>query len=99
MKRNKGFTMLEMLFVIGVIMVLMLLIIPEISSKTEIVRDKGCEALLSVIDSQILLFEINEGYLPSSVSELQQKGYITQKQTVCPNKQSIYISNGSAHAS
>lgn len=97
MKQKRGFTLVEMLFVISIVMVLMLLVIPTVTKKTDGIKEKGCEALVDVINAQIQLFEINEGYLPGSVSELVSKGYIEDKQARCPSGQAIYISGGEAY--
>lgn len=95
--KKQGFTLIEMMVVLGIIMVLMLLVIPNVTSKNDVIKDKGCEALIDVIDAQIQLFEISEGYLPSSVQELIDKGYLTAKQGVCPNGKGIGISRGQAY--
>lgn len=96
MKRH-GFTLVEMLFVISIVMVLMLLVIPTVTKKTDGIKEKGCEALIDVINAQIQLFEINEGYLPSSVDDLVRGGYIEDRQSRCPNGKSIGISSGEAY--
>lgn len=95
---KKAFTLVEMLFVLSIVMVLMLLVIPQVTQKTAKVKDRGCEALLDVIDAQIQLFEINEGRLPSSVSELIAENYIDENQGVCPNGKNIAISQGQAYS-
>lgn len=97
-KRVLGFTLVEMMFVISIIVVLMLLVIPGVTSKTAMVKEKGCQALVDVIDAQIQLYEINEGHLPSNVSDLINAGYIEASQGVCPNGSAISISNGQAYA-
>lgn len=93
---KKGFTLVEMLFVLSIIMILMLLVIPQVTTKTASIKEKGCEALIDVIDAQIQLFDINEGHLPTSIHELINKGYIDEKQSICPDGRSIYISRGQA---
>lgn len=95
---KKAFTLVEMLFVLSIIMMLMLLVIPQVTKKTASVKEKGCEALLDVIDAQIQLYEINEGHLPSSISELISQGYLEEKQGVCPNGQNIGISQGQSYS-
>ena len=82
---RRAFTLVEMLFVLSIVMILMLLVIPQVT-------------LLDVIDAQIQLYEINEGDLPSSVSDLIRGGYIDEKQGVCPNGKNISISHGQAYS-
>lgn len=94
--RKKGFTLIELLVVLSIVMMLMLLVIPNVTSKLSDIREKGCEALIRVINSQIQLYEINEGKLPSSMSQLINSGYIEESQSKCPNGNSISISFGEA---
>lgn len=96
MRKQKGFTLIELLVVVSIIMMIMLLVIPNVTSKLKGIKEKGCEALLSVINSQIQLFEINEGYLPSSLNDLIEEGYITEKQAICPTGGTITIISGEA---
>ena len=56
MKNNKaGFTLIEMIFCISVILVILLLVIPNVTSKNDVVKGKGCEAQVEVVNSQIIL--------------------------------------------
>ena len=49
MKNNKaGFTLIEMIFCISVILVILLLVIPNVTSKNNVVKGKGCEAQLLI---------------------------------------------------
>lgn len=97
---KKGFTLIEMVFVVSVILIIMLLVIPNVTNKHKIIKEKGCEAQLEVINSQIILYEIEKGKLPSSISDLTsgKNPYITQKQAICPNGNKIYIHDGQAYA-
>lgn len=97
-KKRAGFTLIEMLMVLSIVMILMLLVIPQVTKKTASVKDKGCEALIDVIDAQIQLYEINEGQLPSDIDDLISEGYIEEKQGVCPNGKGIYIHQGQAYS-
>ena len=95
---RRAFTLVEMLFVLSIVMILMLLVIPQVTQKLAGVKEKGCDALLDVIDAQIQLYEINEGNLPGSVSDLIRGGYIDEKQGVCPNGKNISIIHGQAYS-
>ena len=55
MKNKNAFTLLEMMIVLLIITVILLITLPNIQQKEKIIRAKGCESLLSIIDSQILL--------------------------------------------
>ena len=89
---KKGFTLIEMIFCISVILVILLLVIPNVTSKNTVVKNKGC-------DAQILLYEIENGELPTSISDLTggTHPYLTEKQGICPNGKSISIDDGQAY--
>ncbi len=96
---RKGFTLIEMIFCISVILIILLLVIPNVTNKNSIVKDKGCEAQIEVVNSQILLYEIENGELPISISDLTSGDhpYLTEKQGICPNGKDISISDGQAY--
>ena len=96
---KKGFTLIEMVFVVSVILIIMLLVIPNVTNKHSLIKEKGCEAQLEVINAQIILYEIENGKLPSKISELYEgkNAYITKKQSICPNGKNIYIKDGQAY--
>lgn len=93
---KKGFTVLEMIIVLSVISLVFLITLPNIQQKNEIIQHKGCLALSSVVDSQILLFELENEYTPSSIDELIQEGYLKEGQDRCPNGDRIEIVDGQA---
>lgn len=102
MFRNKtyaGFTLIEMIFCISIILIILLLVIPEVTSKNKMIKEKSCDAQLEVVNSQIILYEIEHGELPTSISQLTSgtHPYLKEKQTVCPSGLSIAISEGEAY--
>lgn len=97
MKKN-GFTILEMMVVLLVMAVLLLVTIPNIRHKEEIIRTKGCEALVDIVNSQIMLFEIEENRTPNNVQEMIDLGYLQENQAECPDHRKVVIINGQAKA-
>ena len=65
MKTKNAFTLLEMMIVLLIITIILLITLPNITQKETIIREKGCKSLLSVIDSQILLYQIEKDEVPS----------------------------------
>ncbi|MBP1969741.1 competence protein ComGC [Virgibacillus natechei] len=98
LKNNKGFTLIEMLIVLMVISVLIILFVPNLSDRSGDVHDKGCEALVKVVQAQVELYELEEGSTPD-IAELLDKGYITEDQDECSNGGTLSISNGTVTAS
>ena len=100
-KKENGFTLIEMIFCISVILVILLLVIPEVTSKNRIVKEKSCDAQIEVVNSQIVLYEIEHGELPTSMSQLTSGShpYLKEKQAVCPSGLAIQINDGEAYVS
>ena len=94
---KKGFTVLEMVLVLSVISLIFLITLPNIQQKNEIIRHKGCEALTKVVDSQILLYELENLDSPSSIDDLIADGYLNEGQDRCPNGDRIEIIDGQAN--
>lgn len=95
---KKAFTILEMIIVLTIVALLFLLTLPNIQQKKEIIDNNGCESLVEVVNSQILLYEVDHIESPSSIDVLIEEGYLKESQRVCPNGKEIYISAGEAHA-
>lgn len=91
LKNNRGFTLVEMLVVMLIITVLLLLIIPNITKQTDNVHSKGCDALVSVVQAQTDAYHLEFGTYPSTIEELENKGYIESEQTKCHNDQQLTI--------
>ncbi|WP_047984142.1 competence type IV pilus major pilin ComGC [Ornithinibacillus californiensis] len=89
-KNQKGFTLIEMLVVLMIVSVLMILIIPNLGSKSKDVQSKGCEALVSVVQTQIDAFYLESYTYPVSLEELVEKDYIRENQMQCSNKNLDY---------
>ncbi|MDY0405588.1 competence type IV pilus major pilin ComGC [Virgibacillus sp. 179-BFC.A HS] len=68
-RNQKGFTLIEMLVVLMIISVLIILIVPNITKRTGNVNEKGCEALVSVVQSQVEAYRLDENKLPSKLDD------------------------------
>lgn len=97
---KQGFTLIEMIFCLSVILVILLLVVPNVTSKNKLVKEKGCLAQVEVVNSAITLYEIETGELPTSMSQLTsgESPYLKQEQATCPNGAVITISDGQAYA-
>lgn len=92
----KGFTVLEMILVLTIIMIVFLLTLPNIQQKRSIVNNKGCEVLKEVVNSQILMYQLETGDSSVTMDDLINEGYLKESQRTCPNGSEIYIENGQA---
>ncbi|HLR66446.1 competence type IV pilus major pilin ComGC [Virgibacillus alimentarius] len=94
LKNNKGFTLIEMLIVLMIISVLIILIVPNLGGKSKEVNDKGCDALVSVVQAQVDAYYLDNGNYPLSLDVLKSANYITEDQTTCPNKKKLGYADG-----
>lgn len=92
--------MIEMIFCISIILVMLLLVIPNVTSKNNVIKEQSCKAQLEVINSQILMYEIEYGNIPTNISDLTsgENPYLKENQVTCPSGISIYIRDGQAYA-
>ncbi|HEL1749477.1 TPA: prepilin-type N-terminal cleavage/methylation domain-containing protein [Streptococcus suis] len=77
--KKKAFTLVEMLVVLGIISLLLLLFVPNLSKQKDAVQEKGNAAVVKVVESQMELYELEHDE-EATVADLQAKGYITDKQ-------------------
>lgn len=98
-KHENGFTLIEMLIVLTIISVLIILIVPNLGKSNQEVHQQGCDALVSVVQSQVYLYHLEKGYYPDEISDLVDDHYIREDQVQCANGKSLSISdNGEVDA-
>ncbi|SFD53768.1 type II secretion system protein C (GspC) [Lentibacillus persicus] len=95
---QRGFTLIEMLIVLMIISVLIILIVPNLGDKSEEVYDKGCSALVSVVQAQADAYYIEEKARPS-LKDLLDNDYITEDQQTCPDGTGLSIDIDSGEVS
>jgi competence protein ComGC len=78
-KRRLAFTLVEMLIVLLVISILILLFVPNLSAQRSVIDDKGNDAIVKVVETQIELFQLNENRMPTR-QELIDGNYVTEEQ-------------------
>ena len=94
--KSKGFTMLEMLIVLSIVAVLFTITLPNIQKRMESVREKGCNALIEVVNTSILQYELDNGEVVDSIDTLVDEGYLKESQTKCMDGSEIIIVDGQA---
>ncbi|HEM6182688.1 TPA: competence protein ComG [Streptococcus suis] len=68
-----------MLVVLGIISLLLLIFVPNLSQEKDAIQKKGNAAVIKVVESQMELYEL-EHDKEATVADLQADGYITEKQ-------------------
>lgn len=90
MKRNKvkkeaGFTLIEMMIVMLVISVLLIVTIPNVAKHNSNINNKGCEAFEKMVQAQVQAYRIENNKIPT-VAELKTDGYLNNEAKGCPGK-------------
>lgn len=78
-KKVKGFTLIEMLVVLGIISILLLLFVPNLSNQKEAIQKKGDAAIVKIVESQMDIYELDHGVRPTA-EELYIQQMITEDQ-------------------
>ncbi|MBF0780553.1 MULTISPECIES: competence type IV pilus major pilin ComGC [unclassified Granulicatella] len=98
LKSKQAFTLLEMLVVLFIVAILMLLVVPNIGAKRERIDKQGTQALASVIQTQVELYELENKNQSVSLDALVEGGYLSHKQAEEALERHISIS-GDGHVS
>ncbi len=84
MKMGKGFTLIELMAVIAIILLLASIMIPNIVKNVERGREAKAAADIDILVKAVSLFQIDNGRLPNPLSELWnttgQGPYISSEQ-------------------
>lgn len=91
-KKQKAFTLVEMLVVLGIISILLLLFVPNLAKQKGEVKQSGDAAVVKVVESQKSLYELKHGKQPT-VGELVAEDYISQKQADTYNEYQANAAN------
>lgn len=104
LKNERGFTLVEMLLVMLVITVLLLIMIPNVTKNTSVIGEKGCDALISMVEAQMQAYRLDTGENVATIDELNTPDYLEDRfddtdTLKCPNGSVITIVNNKATAS
>ncbi|MFT8328182.1 MAG: competence type IV pilus major pilin ComGC [Oenococcus oeni] len=78
--KKQSFTLIEMAIVLFIISLLMLLILPNLNNQRKKAENTQAEAMVSVIQTQVDLYENDNDDKNVTYSELLSKKYLTEKQ-------------------
>ncbi|ETY73809.1 competence type IV pilus major pilin ComGC [Lactiplantibacillus fabifermentans] len=90
---RKGFTLLEMVVVLGIIALLMLIVIPNLNASRQRAETKRNEALTKVVNGQAAMYlNDNPGKKSVTVDQLFEAHYLTESQKNQASDQQIKVS-------
>lgn len=73
MKAKNGFSLLEMIMVVGIILILTTIAVPKFSSASKNAKIAKIQADIHVISNAAAMYEIDNGAYPQTVAELAVK--------------------------
>ena len=94
LKKEEGFTLIEMLIVLLIISILLIIIIPNISKQSETVKSTGCQAQVKMVAGQVEAYTLKHDAKPNSINDLVSDGFIKENQFTCKSGQNIVLNNG-----
>ena len=97
MKREKGFTLIEMLIVLFIISVLILVTVPNVTKHFASIDKKGCDAYISMVQAQVESYRIDYLKYPT-LKQLEEAGYLKENGT-CPNGNPVVIDSKTGEVS
>lgn len=92
LKKEHGFTLIEMMIVLLVITVLLIITIPNVTQHNSKINTKGCDAFVQMVQAQVQAYEMDHKKFPASIDELADEGYLSENQMSCQNGDKIVIS-------
>ena len=85
LSRKKGFTLVELLIVVLILAALAAIAVPRIGQSAANARRRACETNISIMNSQIELYEANEGVAPGVIGDVTGNvNYFPDGAPVCP---------------
>lgn len=98
MKRQRGFTLLEMSIVLFIISLLILIMLPNLAAQRKHATGTHRQAMTAVVQTQIDLYKNDTGENVVDYGRLQRNDYLTASQVAKARKQHIVIVGGRAVA-
>lgn len=92
-KRQRAFTLIEMVIVVAIIATLVLLISPNLLAQKDRADEQTNDAFTTTIQSQVELYEENTGKKPASFQKMVDDHYLTQKQGKQAEEKKLAISD------
>ncbi|HEX6923667.1 MAG TPA: competence type IV pilus major pilin ComGC [Bacillales bacterium] len=84
LKKEAGFTLIEMMIVLMIISILLLIAVPNMVKNNSLVKEKTCESTIDLLQSQVEAYAMeHDGQMPQSLDVLKEQGYVDRVK--CPD--------------
>lgn len=94
--RRRAFTLLEMAIVLFIISLLVLIVLPNLSTQREHATKIHENAMTNVVQTQLDLYENDTGQRAQSIDQLVENQYLTAVQAQKATSEHIKVVNGRA---
>ena len=94
--RRRAFTLLEMAMVLFIISLLVLIVLPNLSTQREHATKIHENAMTNVVQTQLDLYENDTGQRAQSIDQLVENQYLTAAQAQKATSEHIKVVNGRA---
>ncbi|MDD6865662.1 MAG: competence type IV pilus major pilin ComGC [Lactobacillus sp.] len=93
---RRAFTLLEMAIVLFIISLLVLIVLPNLSTQREHATEIHENAMTNVVQTQLDLYENDTGQRAQSIDQLVENQYLTAAQAQKATSEHIKVVNGRA---
>ena len=85
LSRKKGFTLVELLIVVLILAALAAIAVPKIGASAANARIRACDTNISIINSQLELYEATTGDTPTAIGDVTgNTAYFPDGAPTCP---------------
>ena len=85
LSRKRGFTLVELLIVVLILAALAMIAVPRIGQSAANARGRACDTNVSILNSQLELYEADEGVPPADVATITgNTDYFPDGAPTCP---------------
>ncbi|HEX5563664.1 MAG TPA: competence type IV pilus major pilin ComGC [Sporosarcina sp.] len=96
-KKEEGFTLIEMMIVLLIISVLILIAIPNVTKHSKSIDEKGCAAFVKMAQGQVEAYKMEHHKSPTSIQQLIDTKYLPEE-AKCPDGRVLAIKDGEVSA-
>lgn len=76
LKKEAGFTLIEMLIVLAIISLLLILVVPNLTEQNQTLTNNSEEVLIQMAENQTQAYYLEKGKYPDSIEQLVTEGYL-----------------------
>ena len=94
-RKNKGFTLVELLIVVLILAALAAIAVPRIGASAANAKAKACHTNIDIVNGQIELYTANTGSAPAALTDVtQDTNYFPDDEPLCPVGGGAYSLDG-----